>query len=87
MTPSFGWTALAQALLAALLPFLVQGIRKLKPTMPRILVWSLPPVLGGLIAWLTQVGGITGWQGVAAGLAAIALREAVSTLEEHGING
>jgi len=86
MTPSF-WTALAQALLAALLPFLVQGIRKLKPTMPRILVWSLPPVLGGLIAWLTQVGGITGWQGVAAGLAAIALREAVSTLEEHGING
>ena len=87
MTPSFDWTALVQALLAAALPFLVQAIRRLQPQMPRILVWTLPPVLGGLIAWLTQVGGMTGWQGVAAGLAAIALREAVSTLEEHGING
>jgi hypothetical protein len=87
MMPPFDWTALAQALLAAALPFLVQLIRNLKPQMPRILVWSLPPVLGGLIAWLTQVGGMTGWQGVAAGLAAIALREFVSTLGEHGVNG
>jgi hypothetical protein len=87
MMPPFDWTALAQALLAAALPFLVQGIRRLKPEMPRILVWTLPPVLGGLIAWLTQVGGMTGWQGVAAGLAAIALREFVSTLQEHGVNG
>jgi len=85
--PPFDWTALAQAVMAALLPFLVQGIRRLKPQMPRILVWSLPPVLGGLIAWLTQVGGMTGWQGVAAGLVAIALREFVSTLGEHGVNG
>ena len=85
--PPFDWTALAQAVMTALLPFLVQGIRRLKPQMPRILVWSLPPVLGGLIAWLTQVGGMSGWQGVAAGLAAIALREFVSTLQEHGING
>ena len=87
MMPPFDWTALAQALLAAALPFLVQLIRNLEPQMPRILVWSLPPVLGGLIAWLTQVGGMTGWQGVAAGLAAIALREFVSTLGEHGVNG
>ena len=85
--PPFDWTALAQALLAAALPFLVQAIRSLKPQMPRILVWSLPPVLGGLIAWLTQLGGLSGWQGVAAGLAAIALREFVSTLQEHGVNG
>lgn len=85
--PPFDWTALAQAVLAALLPFLVQAIRLWKPTMPRILVWTLPPVLGGLIAWLTQVAGMTGWQGVAAGLVAIALREAVHTLEEHGVNG
>ena len=85
--PPFDWTALAQALLAAALPFLVQLIRNLKPQMPRILVWSLPPVMGGLIAWLTQVGGMTGWQGVAAGLAAIALREFVSMLQEHGVNG
>jgi len=85
--PPFDWTALAQALLAAALPFLVQAIRSLKPQMPRILVWSLPPVLGGLIAWLTQLGGLSGWQGVAAGLAAIALREFVDTLQQHGLNG
>ena len=84
--PPFDWTALAQALLAAGLPFLVQVIRNLKPQMPRILVWSLPPVLGGLIAWLTQVGGMSGWQGVTAGLVAIALREVVHTLQEHGVS-
>jgi hypothetical protein len=75
------------AVYAALLPFLVQGIRALVPTMPRILVWTLPPVIGGLVAWLTTLGGIGGWKGLAAGLIAIALREGVSTLKQHGING
>jgi len=79
--------ALAIALFSALLPFLVSGIRKLRPTMPRIVVWTLPPFLGALIAWLTNLGGLSGWQGLAAGLGAIALREGVSTLQEHGLNG
>lgn len=78
--------ALIIAVFAAALPFGVALLRKLVPTMPRILVWSLPPVLGALIAWGTALP-LTGWQGLAAGLIAIALREAASTLKEHGING
>lgn len=78
--------ALVIAVFAAVLPFGVALLRKLVPTMPRILVWSLPPVLGALIAWGTALP-LTGWQGLAAGLIAIAFREAASTLKEHGING
>lgn len=90
MMPPFDWTALVQTVFAAALPFLVQAIRNLKPTMPRILVWSLPPVLGAVIQWLGSLAafpGFVGWKGFVAGLAAIALREAVSTLNEHGVNG
>jgi hypothetical protein len=79
--------ALVVAIYAAVLPFAVALIRKFAPTMPRLLVWSLPPVLGGLVAWLTQLGGIGGWKGLAAGLIAIAFREFASTLKEHGLNG
>lgn len=78
--------AVVIAVFAAVLPFGVALLRKLVPTMPRILVWSLPPILGALIAWGTALP-LSGWQGLAAGLIAIAFREAASTLKEHGING
>ena len=87
--PPFDWQSLVQAVFAALLPFLVQAVRDLRPTMPRLLVWTLPPVLGAVIQWLGSLAafpGFAGWKGFAAGLVAIALRELVSTLQEHGVN-
>jgi hypothetical protein len=85
-TPVDQSQAMAVAVFAALLPFAVAGIRKIAPTLPRIVVWGLPPVLGGLVAWLTNIGNLSGWQGLGVGLVAIALREFVSTLQEHGVS-
>ena len=85
-TPADQSQAIAIAVFAALLPFAVAGIRKIAPTLPRIVVWGLPPVLGGLVAWLTNIGNLSGWQGLGVGLVAIALREFVSTLQEHGVS-
>jgi len=76
---------------AAVLPFITNQIRKAKPTMPRMLVWSIPPVLGLLSGWaasyLAAGGPVNGWRGLAGGLIAISLHEARTTLSAHGVNG
>ncbi len=75
------------ALLAAALPFGVAVLKKLIPGMPRILIWALGPTLGFAITWITSIGGLNGWKGFAAGLMAVALHEAKTTIEQHGLNG
>jgi ABC-type glycerol-3-phosphate transport system permease component len=75
------------AAFAALLPFAVEILKKFIPGMPRMLIWAAAPVLGAAIGWVTGIGGMTGWKGFAAGLAAIALREFQSTFKQHGVNG
>ncbi|HEY6547630.1 MAG TPA: hypothetical protein VI589_06980 [Vicinamibacteria bacterium] len=79
--------ALVIAVFAAVLPIGVAVVRKALPTLPRIVVWGLAPAGGALLGYLTSLGGMTGWKGFAAGLAAIAVRELVDTLKEHGVNG
>jgi hypothetical protein len=78
-------------LFAAVLPFVTDWIRKAKPTMPRMLVWSIPPVLGALAGWVVAyfaaAGPVNSWRGLAGGLIAIALHEARTTFNDHGING
>lgn len=78
------------AVFAVLLPFATKFIRSLKPTMPRMLVWSIPPVLGLATGWVTSYfsgGATSGWRGLAGGLIAIALWEARTTFGDHGVNG
>jgi len=79
--------ALVVALFAAALPFAVAAVKKLIPGMPRILIWGLAPLLGTAIAWITNLGGLSGWKGLGAGLIAVALYELKSTLQQHGVNG
>lgn len=79
--------ALVVAIFAAALPFAVAAVKTLIPGMPRILIWGLGPLLGTAIAWITNLGGLTSWKGLAAGLVAIALNELKTTLQQHGLNG
>jgi hypothetical protein len=82
--------AFIAAMFAAGLPFLTQGIRKLYPGLPRMAVWAIPPVLGSVLGYvgsLMSASAPGGWKGFALGLVAIALREAKSTFDDHGING
>jgi hypothetical protein len=82
--------ALVAALFAAGLPFMTQAIRHFAPGLPRMAVWAIPPLLGSLLGWLGTYGGSAapgGWKGFALGLVAIALREAKSTFDQHGLNG
>lgn len=77
------------AVFAVLLPFATKGIRSLMPTMPRLLIWSIPPVLGLATGWVASYfsSGVTGWKGLAGGLIAIAMWEFKTTLADHGANG
>jgi len=79
------------ALYAVGLPFVTTRIRALKPTMPRMLVWSIPPMLGLLSGWIVNYfaasGPVNGWRGVAGGLIAISLWELKTTFKDHGVNG
>jgi hypothetical protein len=78
------------ALFACVLPFVTKWIRQVKPTMPRMLVWSIPPVLGLATGWVASYftqGATNGWRGLAGGLIAIALWEAKTTFGDHGVNG
>jgi len=86
--PPFDWQTLVQTSFAAVLPLAVYYIRKLKPRMPRIVVWTMAPALGGLGQYLMSIAsipGMAGWKGFLAGLGAIALNEFVTTLSEHGV--
>jgi hypothetical protein len=74
---------------AVVLPFLVGMLRKLKPTMPRLLVWSLPAILGMLGTWAVSYfsGSVNPWSGALSGMIAVALHELRTTYADHGING
>jgi hypothetical protein len=76
-------------LFAVVLPFLVNLLRKAKPTMPRMLVWSLPSILGLLLTWGTSLltESVNPWSGIVSGLLAVAVHEARTTFKDHGING
>jgi hypothetical protein len=80
---------LVVALFAALLPFMVSKLRDLKPTMPRMLVWSLPSILGLLLTWGTSylAASVNPWSGLLSGLIAVAIHEARTTFKDHGIDG
>jgi hypothetical protein len=90
-TPApFDPQAFVAVLFAAGLPFLTSWVRSFAPGLPRMVVWTIPPVLGALLGYLgTLVTGAApgGWKGFLLGLIAIAVREAKSTFDEHGING
>jgi hypothetical protein len=71
----------------ALLPYAVDAVRKLKPNMPRALVWIMGPALGLLLQWLLAMlatPGMAGWKGFLAGLVAVAVHSLRSSWEEHG---
>lgn len=81
------YPTIVQAIIVAIIPILVYGFRQLIPRIPRVVVWSLPLLFGGIIEALTsyiQTGGVNVWQGVLLGALAMVLREFVSTLREHG---
>lgn len=77
------------ALFAAVLPFVTGWLRQAMPTMPRLLIWSIPPFLGLLTGWAASyfASGVNGWRGLAGGLIAIALHEFRTTAKDHGVNG
>jgi len=78
------------ALFATVLPFVTGWLRKAMPSMPRLLVWSIPPVLGLAIGWTASyfgAGDVNAWRGLAGGLIAIALHEFRTTVQKHGVNG
>ena len=74
---------------ALLLPFATKKLREVVPTMPRMLVWSLPSILGLLGTWGVSYlsAAVNPWSGLLSGLLAVALWEAKSTLKDHGLNG
>jgi len=77
------------AMFAVLLPFATSAIRSLMPTMPRMLVWAIPPFLGLATGWVASYfsSGVTGWKGLAGGLIAISMWELRTTFKAHGVNG
>lgn len=88
------WNALVNGLVVVVVPALVAAIKagaaKYLVQLPRVVVWALPLVLGGLISWITQlIPAIpsTSINGILLGAAAMVLRELVSTVKEHGVNG
>jgi hypothetical protein len=74
---------------AVVLPFLVDLLRKAKPTMPRVLVWTLPSVLGLIATWGVSYlsTSVNPWSGILSGLLAVALHELKTTVSAHGVNG
>ena len=78
--------AAVYAAFAAALPFLVEGIKKIVPGLPKILVWAAAPILGAALGYVgTFITGAApgGWKGFLLGLIAIALREAQNTFAQH----
>mgnify|MGYP003423730003 FL=1 len=73
----------------AVLPVLVHYVRQALPKLPRALIWTLPIVFGSVTTMIAQAlgSGVSGWRGMILGGLAIALREAVSTIKEHGLTG
>lgn len=81
--------AIFEAVVVAVLPVLVYGVRQVLPRLPRALIWTLPIVFGSLLTVIASAldSGISGWRGVILGGLAIALRELVTTIKEHGLTG
>lgn len=87
--PALDVRAVSDAVVVALLPVLVWAVRQAIPRLPRALIWTLPIVFGTLTTMIASAldAGISGWRGIILGGLAIALREMVSTLKEHGLTG
>jgi hypothetical protein len=84
------YAGVVNAIVVAVVPVLVYYFRKVIPKLPRVLVWTLPMVFGSLIsvfAELLAVPGANGWKGLLLGAVSLVLRELISTLREHGLNG
>lgn len=84
------WSYLIGKALVPVTYAMVFGIRLLLPRLPRMVVWTLPMVLGaGLTALQTYLmtlpAGSVNY--LAVGAAAIALNEAITTVKRHGVNG
>jgi hypothetical protein len=56
------------------LPFIVGGIRKIIPGLPKLVIYSIPIVVGGVVGYIGTLG-LNGWKGLAVGLIAIALHQ------------
>lgn len=88
---AFDWTAVAINLVTGLqvlvVPLLVSGVRKLLPEIPRIALPFAALVIGvltdGFATWVAG-GGFSPLRGAIVGLVAVALREIVSTIGQHG---
>jgi hypothetical protein len=88
---TFDWTAVAinfvTGLQVLIVPLLVTGVRNLLPSIPRVALPFVALALGvftdGFATWVAG-GGFSPLRGALVGLAAVVLREIVSTLAEHG---
>lgn len=84
------WSYIVGKLLTPALYLVVFGTRKLLPRLPRLVVWSLPMVLGPLATqvqvWAMGLdpASVNYW---AAGALAIAMNELLSTVKQHGLKG
>jgi len=78
------------AAIVAFVPVLVMYFKKFLPGLPRVVVWAMPMVLGGLVTFVAQAAAGAGpgtAKGVVLGALGLVLRELVTTVKEHGLNG
>ena len=79
--------AAIQAVIPVVVPFIVWGVRKVLPKIPRVALPMIAVGLGMGLDWLlayTSGGTFSPLVGAALGGAGVALREIVNTLQEHG---
>ncbi len=84
------WATVVNGVVVAVIPVLVEGFRRVLPGIPRVVVWTLPMVFGGVLVSIGNFlaafpAGMSTWEGIALGAAAMVLRELVSTVKDHGI--
>lgn len=79
---------LITAAIPLLVPFLVYGVRRLLPKVPRVALPFVAMALGAAADWLAKLvmgGDFSLIEGALLGAAAVCVREVYSTAKQHGL--